>query len=314
MDIERLSDQNITAAINYEALCRITQKEGSLILSLLDQMGARFSLYDPLIIHLEDYQEVFDVPSSALIDAFLSIKKGFLALKTNEYVLSYKDSLYPPYLKDIPFLYLRGDISLLSQPLMYVTGTRFIHPKGKERTKDLISLLCDQGKTLVTGLDRGIESIASLTALAKKGKVVAFLSTTLDSYRYDELTTLQDYLGEHGLVVSPFSPVQESKRWHIAVQKEILCSVSDSMVIPQEKDGGFSIKSAALLNQHGKSVYIYEDSLYDRSQLWPRNLSKMDNVVVVKNNTTLIAHLEKLGAIQSDSHSIEESPQLSLFD
>ena len=318
MDISKRSEQNITAAINYEALRQVTQKESGLILSLLEQLAARFSLCDPLVIHLEDYQEVFDIPSSSLIDSFLSVKKGFLALKTNEYVISCADPLYPAALAESlnnpPFLYLKGDVSLLDRQLIYVTGTRFLTNEGLKRTKDLVGALCEDKRTVVTGLDRGVESMASLSVSALKGKIVVILSTPLNQFRYEEIRSLQDHIGDHGLLISPFAPSQETQRWHIAVQKEILTTVSECMIVTEEKDGGAGVKGIHTMNESGKAVYIYEDSVNDRSLLWARNLDRLKNVKIVRDSRDVLSFLKTADSSETIRKTILKSEQLSLFD
>ena len=181
-------------------------------------------------------------------------------------------------------------------------------------TKEVVKSLTSGGYAIVTGLDKGVEGIALLATLAQKGRAIAFLSTPLDSTRYEEHQSLQSYLGEHGVIVTPFSPIDGTKRWYISIQKEMLTSLSQAMVICEEKDGGSSIKNAMNMTRDKKDVYIFDHSLSDRSLLWPRNLSKDERVIVVKESSSIVTHIRKNCDNLENKKKILATEQLSLFD
>jgi hypothetical protein len=63
-----------------------------------------------------------------------------------------------------------------------------------------------------------------------------------------------------------------------------------------------------------KDVYIFDHALSDRSLLWPRNLSKDERVIVVKESSSIVTHIRKKCDNLENKKKILATEQLSLFD
>jgi DNA processing protein len=99
-------------------------------------------------------------------------------------VITWFDESYPALLKEIPqppwVLYTIGQTELLSQPSVAIVGTREPTSYGR-RTASLIGReLSDCGLIVVSGLARGIDSMAHEGALSGSGGTVAVLGTPVN--------------------------------------------------------------------------------------------------------------------------------------
>lgn len=317
MNIEKVRDKNFIYAVNYETIIASLSLTNSQALSLFSTISSSVSLYEPLILHVALYSEVFGVSSTLLIDTYLVVKKEFLALKSNEYIITPLDEWYPYELLKTPlpppFLYLKGDVSLLKEPLVAITGSVSPTDQGSLVTKEAVRELVRHNIAVVSGLNKGIEGIAHLETLRNKGKAVALLSSPLHEVSYPPHASLQSYIGEEGLLVTPFAPTRRGKRWFVSIQKELLAHIAHSVIISEERDGGGGVKCAIhSLNDH-KSTYIFQHTHLDRSLLWPRKVERSPYLKVIKRESIDFTHL--IRPVKKNKKKITETEiQLSLFD
>jgi DNA processing protein len=316
MNIEKVSERNFIYAVNYETIIAALSLSESSAVSLFDTISTHVSIYEPLVVHIKTYQQVCGVPSSLLIDTYLSVKKAFVVLKSNEYVITPIDEWYPKGLLKMhlppPFLYVKGNVSLLKEPLTGITGAVNPTSQGITVTKEVVNELTQHNVGIISGLNKGVEGAVQLTNLSKNGKAIALLASPLHLVSTPAHASLQSFIGEHGLLISPFSPNKRHERWYISLQKELLAYICNDMIIPEERDGGGSLRCAYLVLNSHKHLYIYQHTLDNRSLLWPRKVAKSPFLVILKKGDPII---KKLGlGISKRTHKIEDTSQLSLFD
>lgn len=119
------------------------------------------------------------------------------------------DADYPNELKQCykppVVLFYKGDISLLQHKgkAAYV-GSRDATPYGTNTARGICSGLVKKGYAIVSGLARGIDSIALATALEGEGKAIAVLGSGIDNCYPKDCRPLYDALAEKGLIISEY--------------------------------------------------------------------------------------------------------------
>lgn len=107
-----------------------------------------------------------------------------------------------------PYLFAyNGDISLLGDRAKNVAVIGSIKPDGVivERESEIVSRLIWRGFNIVSGLAVGCDTAAHRACLARKGKTVAFLPTTLDTiYPKNNETLACEIVERGGLVVTEY--------------------------------------------------------------------------------------------------------------
>ena len=131
-----------------------------------------------LLIYLAvKYKGDFEKVLSALIMKDIDVPyeeamKVFKSLPCQ--VITYLDYDYPKKLKQVyrpPLvLFYYGDISLLEKQNIAVVGSRKYSDYGKECTEKVVSSII-KGRVLVSGLAKGIDSIAHQCAIDSGGKI-----------------------------------------------------------------------------------------------------------------------------------------------
>ena len=123
-------------------------------------------------------------------------------------VFTCEDSSYPSRLKQIydypPVLYVRGNLLPKDDPYLAVVGTRKPTVYGRQVTEEIVADLVRSKITIVSGLARGIDSIAHRTTLDSGGETIAVFASGLDIvYPADNAKLAQDIM-EHGALISEY--------------------------------------------------------------------------------------------------------------
>lgn len=126
---------------------------------------------------------------------------------TGAAILTYRDEAYPERLREIydppPLLWVRGDASLLSRPIIAVVGTRHPTPYGTGMAEMLARDLALRGLTILSGMARGIDTCAHKGALAAKRPNIAVWGTGVDViYPKENKALAEQIVAGGGAIVS----------------------------------------------------------------------------------------------------------------
>jgi len=112
---------------------------------------------------------------------------------------------YPTLLSEIPdpppFFWTIGDVSLLNSPVVALIGARNASSVGTRMARKLASELTKAGFTIVSGLARGIDTVAHQIAV-DTGKTIAVMAGGVDVIYPKENTVLGEEIAQNGLRLS----------------------------------------------------------------------------------------------------------------
>ena len=119
-------------------------------------------------------------------------------------------STFPEQLRELshvpPKLFCIGDLSILTQPMIAIVGTRDPTSYGERTTRELAGAFARSGIVLVSGMARGIDAIVHRTALENDGRTIAVLGTGVDVPYPVGHRQLHRTIAARGLVISENSP------------------------------------------------------------------------------------------------------------
>lgn len=126
---------------------------------------------------------------------------------TGAAIVTYRDEAYPARLREIfdppPLLWVRGDASLLSRPILAIVGTRHPTPYGTGMAQMLARDLALRGVTILSGMARGIDTSAHKGALAAKKPNIAVWGTGVDViYPKENKAIAEQIVAGGGAIVS----------------------------------------------------------------------------------------------------------------
>lgn len=102
-------------------------------------------------------------------------------------------------------IYILGKLLKSDKRAVAVVGTRQPSERGKKLTGEFVKELVKEKITIVSGLARGIDTIAHETALKYGGRTIAVLGSGLDIIYPPENKKLAEEITKNGALVSGFA-------------------------------------------------------------------------------------------------------------
>lgn len=187
--------------------------------------------------------------------------KGELSLleKTGGKVVTLKDGDYPTRLKDIydppALLYLRGELRIEDELAVAIVGSRKTSAYGREVTEKIGEDLARHGVTVVSGMARGIDSVAHKGALQGGGRTIAVLGCGVDVIYPPENRNLFYQIIERGAILSEFPMGSPPEGGHFPRRNRIISGLSIGVVIVQASAESGSLITAGFALEQGREVF-----------------------------------------------------------
>lgn len=197
---------------------------------------------------------------------------------------------YPERLRDaknpVELLYFMGWWSLTATPCVAVVGSREPSREGAQRARRLTRRLVADGWTIVSGLARGIDTIAHTTAIEAGGLTIGVLGTPLTKAYPRENAELQRRLARDYLVISQV-PVyryeQETYRTNRAFFPErnhTMSALSQATIIVEASDTSGTLVQARGALRQGRKLLILDNCFRDPKLQWPQRFVRQGAVRV----------------------------------
>lgn len=184
----------------------------------------------------------------------------------NKYkIITIVDESYPTMLntiKDAPLvLYALGDISLLAySPAISVIGTRNPSSEAAQKIDHVVKPLVKNEWLIVSGMAKGIDSLAHKIALTYKQKTIAVLGGGFMHVYPKQNMSLFHQIVKHGLVLTEYAPDVRPVKYHFPERNRIISGLGfGTLVIEATERSGTLITVDQALDQ-GREVYAVPGS------------------------------------------------------
>jgi len=172
-------------------------------------------------------------------------------------------------------LYVEGVMKLpLKDPRVSVIGTRNPSPIGRNVTRMIVERLVKEGVIVVSGLARGIDTIAHTTAIERGGKTIAVLGTPLNRFYPPENKDLQLKIMREHLAVSQFPPNHASIPSDFLARDRTITLISNATIIVEAKQSGGTVFTGWEAIRLGRPLYIWKDTFDNPNLTWTRKIEK----------------------------------------
>ncbi|HEO3585862.1 TPA: DNA-protecting protein DprA [Streptococcus agalactiae] len=181
-------------------------------------------------------------------------------------VLSILDSNYPLELKEIynppVLLFYQGNIELLSKPKLAVVGARQASQIGCQSVKKIIKETNNQF-VIVSGLARGIDTAAHVSALKNGCSSIAVIGSGLDVYYPTENKKLQEYMSYNHLVLSEYFTGEQPLKFHFPERNRIIAGLCQGIVVAEAKMRSGSLITCERALEEGREVFAIPGNIID---------------------------------------------------
>ena len=242
------------------------------ITALLEHFGSITEIYaaDP-----DAYRDVYgigkrEIMSLSYKDLSNAEKIIDRTLTAGARIISFDSPEYPPMLRQIsapPYvLYAKGNtLNWEELFLLGVVGTRLCDERGVEVANSFCHDLARAGVTIVSGMARGIDSLAAKAALRAGAKTVAVLGSGIDIVYPPENKRLMDEIIKNGVVLTEYPPLSKALRHHFPERNRIINGLSRGILVIEAPGRSGSLITAAYAKNSGKDIFSVPGYMADEA-------------------------------------------------
>lgn len=180
------------------------------------------------------------------------------------------DEEYPKSLKNInrpPFvLYYYGKYEYINyMNTMAVVGSREPSQYGIKATQSVLSRVNGNEVVFVSGLARGIDTIAHKIALENNIPTIAVLGTGIDYCYPKENYELYEDIKKYGLILSEYPYKENVSNKNFSQRNRIITGISRFVFAPDVKDHSGTLISIRFALAQDKDVFVFPCSIFEDS-------------------------------------------------
>lgn len=203
---------------------------------------------------------------SAEADAAVRSGLNWLAAE-DAHLIPITDPAYPAALQyapgSPPWLYVKGNLSVLSRPLLAIVGSRKASVQGLRDAEAFAESLAASGLTIVSGLADGIDTAAHRGGLAGNGSGVAVVGTGLDRVYPARNRALAHEIAHGGALVSEFPIGTPPRPGHFPRRNRIISGLSLGVLVIEAALESGSLITARLAGEQGREVFALPGSIHN---------------------------------------------------
>jgi DNA processing protein len=174
-------------------------------------------------------------------------------------VLIWDDEAYPRRLKEIdqppPVLYVRGEMIPSDEWAVAIVGTRRVTAYGRQVAQEISSVLASSGVTVVSGLARGVDSLAHQAALEAGGRTLAVLGSGVDVVYPPEHRPLANKIITNGALISDYPLGAQPDGINFPPRNRIISGLSLAVVIVEAGEKSGALITAEFAADQGRDVF-----------------------------------------------------------
>ena len=192
--------------------------------------------------------------------------------------LTLLDPDYPSALRHItdppPVLFVKGALPPDDTLTVALVGTRRATAYGRTVAERLARELAQAGVAVVSGLARGVDTVAHQAVLEASGCTVAVLGNGLDQVYPPENASLARRAIERGALVSEFSPGVPPDALNFPRRNRLISGLSAATVIVEAGERSGALITADYALEQGREVFAVPGSILSVMSVGPNTLLK----------------------------------------
>ena len=158
-------------------------------------------------------------------------------------------------------------------------GTRDPSDDGKRRAAKLARCCVADGFTVVSGLARGIDTVAHETTIAAGGRTIAVLGTPITECYPPENRDLQRQIADQHLVISQVPIVRYSnqqfaqRRFFFPERNVTMSALTEATIIVEAGETSGTLIQARHALKQGRKLFILDNCFRNPALSWPAKLA-----------------------------------------
>jgi DNA processing protein len=199
-------------------------------------------------------EEIAKFGNQSLIDKHLEMME-----KHGVRLITFVDEDYPQNLRQLgfspPMIYVRGEIRQEDALAVALVGSRKATVYGKLMAQKLASGLAQAGVTVVSGMARGIDTVAHRATLDSGGRTVAVLGSGLDVVYPPENRSLMEDIVGRGAVLSEFPMGTKPLAGNFPTRNRVISGLSLGVVAVEAGQNSGVFSTVRWAAEQGRDVF-----------------------------------------------------------
>ena len=179
--------------------------------------------------------------------------------KEGIHFLMYEDALYPKRLKEIYLppvvLFYKGRLELFNRLSVGIVGARNHTVYSKEALEYLLPDILERKVSIISGLARGVDSLAHQLTLDLKGETIAVIGNGINVSYPKENKALYDAIGRKGLILSEYPLDSPPLKFHFPYRNRIIAGLSHGLCVIEAKLHSGSLITANVALSENRQVF-----------------------------------------------------------
>ncbi len=201
------------------------------------------------------------------------------------------DAEYPEFLKKIydpPLvIYVLGSILPEDEKAIGIVGTRQPTHYGRQAAELFATDLVKAGWTIISGLARGIDTVAHEAALKARGRTIAVLGSGLDNIYPAENKKLAEAIIKRGAIISEYHIGAQPDAINFPKRNRIISGLSKGVLIVETKITGGALITAKYASDQNREVYAVPGSIFSA-------YSEGTNMIIERCQAKLVRNAEDI--------------------
>ncbi len=219
-------------------------------------------------------------------------------------ILTYHDTAYPARLKEIydypPLIYIRGSLLPEDEWCLAVVGTRRATVYGRQVTEEIVTDLARSKITIVSGLAKGIDSVAHRSALEAGGRTIAIFACGLDTVYPAENAELARRIMQQGALISDYPLGTRPKADNFPRRNRIMSGLSLGVLVIEADETSGAMITARLALEQNREVFAIPGSILSPASRGTNHLIQ-EGAKLVRDYTDVLEELN----LTTVAHQIE---------
>ena len=235
-------------------------------------------------------------------------------------ILTIEDDLYPENLREIydppPLIYFKGNIIKDDKKSISIVGSRKASYYGKIVAENLSKDLASVGLTIISGMARGIDTVAHRGALSVNGRTIAVLGCGIDYIYPPENRKLAREIEESGAIITefPFSTLPEKQNF--PRRNRIISGLSLGTVVVEAAEKSGALITADFALEQGREVFAVPGNITSTLSRGTHNLIKQGAKLVsnyhdiLEELSTIVEQKPEQQKININQYSLSEEEKI----
>ena len=205
--------------------------------------------------------------------------------------ISIEDDEYPQKLKEIydyPIgIYIKGNEKILKNHSIAIIGCRDYSEYGKKCEEYFSYNLAREGKIIISGLAKGIDSFAHWGAVKAKEKTIAVVGNGLDTvYPKENQKLIEEILKNDGAIISEYPVGVKPEKNNFPARNRIISGISEGVLVIEAKKKSGTLITVDFALEQGRDVYVVPGNINSINSTGTNDL--------IKQGATLVSNYKEI--------------------